>query len=392
MTRIIFWLVVMVVTTTGSSNAQSVVAQGEAIVDGQNTLVARQQALAVAFRHAIEKGLGIYVQGQTLVQNAALLADNIYTKSQGYIRQHEIINEGLDASTGMYRVQIRADVNSEQLGMDLRSLGILKDMMSNPKILSLIEGYRNTKGQQERIEDNSAALAIETTLIDQQFDLLDREQVQQIRAAELSRMGEFYMERAFDDGEMIMRLAKRAQEQGAQYLIMGQATYGIDHTLTMGATVQATIRCRVVDASTAEKIAVAQAAEVGRGQDFLAAELFAGNRAGKVVADKIVPQIIKNWSRRMNDGVVYNIKLYGIESYGLQGRKFMQIMQSIPGVTSCAKRMWDADLGRLEIDVAFKGSGETLLDGIFDAVSMLKGFELFDLEEQTGNNMNFKLK
>ncbi|MGA1196641.1 MAG: hypothetical protein ACO36I_09115 [Candidatus Latescibacterota bacterium] len=49
-------------------------------------------------------------------------------------------------------------------------------------------------------------------------------------------------------------------------------------------------------------------------------------------------------------------------------------------------------MGRLEIDGAFKGSGETLLDGIFDAVSMLKGFELFDLEEQTGNNMNFKLK
>lgn len=377
----------------GYGQDKQVTVTGEAEIAGGNSMGARQQALTNAFRQAVEKGVGTLVQSTTLVQNMQLISDNIYSKSQGYVKDYEILEEGQRSNSNNYFVTIRAVVNMAEIGTDLRSLGILQDIMGNPKILSMIEEVSTSSGASVLIEDPSTSIAVEEKLKEYNFDLVDREQVKKIRSEEMQRMGEFFMDKLMEDPDAIARIAKKAQEFGAQYLLMGTAL--IKPGSRSGGVFQsnATFKCKVVDASTAEKVALTQKAESGRGNDRFSADMYAGQRVGEIAAAAIIPQIIQNWSKRANQGVIYIIKLYGVSSYGKIGRKFMKAVQNIPGVTSCTKRLWDAKLKRLELDVAFKGgSGDNLIDGIFEAVGIVPGFETFDLEEQTGNNINFRLK
>lgn len=372
---------------------RQITATGEAEIQGSNTMGARQQALTVAYRRAVEKGIGTYIKSQTIVENMQLISDNIYSNAQGYIKDQEIIEEGQRPDSKTYFVTIKATVNVAEIGTDLRSLGILQDIMGNPKILSFIQEISTTGGSTTLVNGSSASIAIEEALQNYNFDLVDREQVDKIRLEEMERMGEFFMESLMEDHKAISRIAQKALENGAQYLLMGTAT--IDAAANVGATFQshATIKCRVVDASTAEKVALTQKSESGAGVDRKSADMNAGRRIGEEAANTIIPQIIQNWSKRANRGVAFIIKLYGVKSYGGECRKFMKAVEKISGVTSCNKRLWDAKLQRLELDLTYKGGTcESLIDAIFNAAGGIPGFENFDLEEQTGNNINFVIK
>jgi hypothetical protein len=375
----------------GQDRQVTVRAEGEIV--GGNTLGARQQALIQAFRQAVEEGLGTLIESSTIVQNAAVISDNIYAKSQGYVKTHEVLNEGVEAESSTYFVEVRATVNLTEMGTDLRALGILKDMMGNPKILSLIQEVSTRSGQTSMIDESAASIAVEEALREHHFELVDREQVNKIRADEMARMGDLLLNRLMDDPDAISRMAKRAQEYGAQYLLLGSSLIESETTSGTAHRSNATFKCRVVDAATGEKVALTQKAESGKGKDRNSADMYAGQRAGRIAAEDIIPQIAQNWSRRANEGIAYVVKLYGVKSYGKQGRRFINALKGFPGVTQCTRRMWDARMGRLEVDVAFKGgTADDLLDGIFELAEGIPGMENLDLEEQTGNNMNFRIK
>lgn len=374
------------------AQGRTVSVTGRAPISGGNTMGARQQALNNAFRMAVESGVGVLVESTTLVQNAMLISDRIYSKAQGYVRNYDITKEGAEHEN--YVVVISAEVSMADLTDDLRSIGVLQDIMGNPKIMSLIEEVVVDPGATAVLhEDASSSIAVEEKLTASSFDLVDREQVKKVRMEEIGRMGDHYMDSLIENPAGILRIARKAVENGAQYLLMG--TCRIEPVAAGGGIYQttATFKCKVVDAATAEKVAVTQKVEGGKGNNMASANMFAGQRAGESAAETIIPQIVQNWSKRANSGVQYIVKIYGITSYGQQGRKVMTNMKGIAGVTTCNKRMWDADMGRLELDIAYKGgSGDELIDGIFAAVENIPGFENFDLEEQTGNNLNFTLK
>ena len=67
-------------------------------------------------------------------------------------------------------------------------------------------------------------------------------------------------------------------------------------------------------------------------------------------------------------------------------------VNNIAGVTGCEQCLWDKNLGRLELEINFKGGGDDLVDKLFSAVESLPGFDNFDLQSQTGNDINFTLQ
>ena len=387
---LLLFLTLIVFPCYGQDREVTVTSEG--MIMGSNTMGARSQALTNAFRQAVEQGVGVLIQSNTIVQNFQLISDNIYSKSQGYVKHYEIIDEGQRSDSNSYFVTIRATVNMAEIGTDLRSLGILEDMVGNPKIMSLIQEVSMTSEGRVLVEDASSSIALEEELNKKNFELVDRAQVNKIRAQEMQRMGAFFMDDLFDDPDAIARIAQAAQEYGAQYLLMGNGL--IESMPRSGGMFRAiaTFKCKIVNASTAEKVALTQVAESGAGPNRSAADMSAGRRAGEVAAPSIIGQVIQDWSKSANEGVQYVIKLYGVTSYGRQGRKFMKAVRSIAGVTSCDKRLWDAQLGRLEMDVSFKGNSEDLIDNIFEVAGTIPGFEAFDMETQTGNNISFKVK
>lgn len=388
--RTILPLLCILFAPVAFSQGKIVTVTGEAQISGDNTLGARQQALEVAFRKAVEEGLGVYVEASTIVQNFQLISDNIYSRASGYVSNHEVLNEGRKGN--IYSVEIQATVNTAQLGTELKTLGILKNLAGDPKIMSLIQEVSVSSSGKVIIEDAASAIALEEELNKKGFTLVDREQVNKIRGREIANMGEFFMDNAYDDPEAIARIAEAAKDAGAQYLLMGS---GIIEGMPASGKVfkaTATFKCKIVDASTGEKLALTQVVESGAGNTPSAAVLNAGARAGSVAAASIIPQVIDNWTKKMNEGTPFLVKLYGVKSYAQQGRKFESAAAGLAGVSSSIKRAWDARAGRLELEVKFKGSGDDLMNAILDQVSTMPGFESIDIQNQAGNNIDFILK
>lgn len=367
---------------------KEVVASGISDIVGGNTMAARGKAISNACRSAVEIGLGTLVETNTITENFKLISDNIYAKSQGYVKSYDVISEGPGDLPNTYKVTVKAIVNMADMGTDLRALGILQDIMGMPKIMSMIDEVSTSSGASVLSSDPSSSIALEEKLLKRGFELVDKEMVQKIRAKEMARMDEL-----MESDDAIARIAKEAAEEyGAQYLLMGIAN--IEPYSDAGGlkTSTSTFKCKIVDTSTGEKLATTQKAESGAGPSWGAADMYAGARSGSLVADEIIPMVISNWAKRAQQGVLYIVKIYGITSYGQQGRELMRAVESIPGVTNCVRRLWDAKLGRLELDVTYKGgSSEGLIDGIFDKAMDIPGFDNLDLEEQTGNNLNFRI-
>ena len=375
-----------------SAQIKEVVIMGEANISDNNTMAAREEALTDAKTKAITKGLQTFVTQPNIDKNAQVVEDNIFSRCDDLIRKSKILDEGRQGTTAIYFVKLRANLDMDQLSVLVKKLNLLEGVMGNPKILSLIDEV-STSSVTSMVEDeSSASIAIEEKLIEHGFDLVDRQQIKKIRDEEMTEMGEFLINKIMDDPVAINRLVKKAQDFGAQYLLMGSAQILPDEETDGIFMANATFKCRVVDASTAEKIATTQASESGRGNNQNGADLVAGQRVGEVAASEIIPDIIQNWSKREMKGVIYNVKLYGVTSYAKQVRKLIKTVKEIPGVTGCEQRLWDKKLGRLELEINYKGGGDELVDDLFSAAESLPGFENFDLQSKTGNNVNFTLQ
>lgn len=132
---------------------QFVNAVGKAEIIGNNRDAARNKALANAFRGAVEKGIGVWIQSQTEVKDNTLAKDQILTKAEGYVTDHEILKEGTEDNT--YSVTIRAQVSVDRIAADFKQLvGRVKTQMGNPSITFVLTTWekRGRTGSHKREE------------------------------------------------------------------------------------------------------------------------------------------------------------------------------------------------------------------------------------------------
>jgi len=139
--HIIFMISLMIgwgMVSYGQQATQTVIAKGVATVFGEDKGLARDQAINDALRKAVEQALGTFVQASTLVQNSMVIEDNILAWSDGYVRSHRIVSEGMaDAST--YEVTIEAVVELANLRNDWEAVQNLLNRMGNPRVMFMIE-------------------------------------------------------------------------------------------------------------------------------------------------------------------------------------------------------------------------------------------------------------
>lgn len=90
------------------AEGEQITAEGMAPLAEGNLALARDNALAAAQRSAVEQVVGVFVSGQTQVQDAVAVRQKIMAGTKGYIKRYKIASEG--AAGGYYRVKIRATV------------------------------------------------------------------------------------------------------------------------------------------------------------------------------------------------------------------------------------------------------------------------------------------
>jgi len=102
---------------------ESIEAAGAAEIHSSNIAQAREQAISLALRGAVEKVLSSAVPPQVLAARKAVVNDKIYPVTERYILNYRIVREA--EQEGAYHVQVAATVDAGSLRADLRTLGIL---------------------------------------------------------------------------------------------------------------------------------------------------------------------------------------------------------------------------------------------------------------------------
>lgn len=372
-----------------AQESATVTVEGMAPISGGNTMTAREAALRDAMRKAVETGLGTLVESRTIVNNFALVNDQIYSRASGFVSSYEVLSEQKQVDT--YVMTVKAVVNTQQLGNDARALGLLQELVGKPKMMIMVDEYWWESGlpkeSQEAVDDPASAARIAERFLAKGFSLVDAETVKKLRASEMMTMDDL-----MNNGDAIVRLAQQAAaEYGAEVLILG--TCKAEPVSVVGGkyTASATFSAKIVDASTGALMGTKQYSQNGVGASPEQARSESGGRAGDGVSETLVTQVVQYWQDKANNGMDYLIKLYNVDSFIQQGMKFMTGLKNVAGVTHAKKRTWDEKLHRMEIDITYKGNDvDELTMAIVEELGPL--FPQLELREAKGNNLNFYLK
>jgi hypothetical protein len=91
---------------------KQVTAIGTVAIGNDAKDVYQKKALDLAFRNAVERELGVYIQAHTEIKNGEMVKDEILQKSTGYVHEHEIVKEEIKA--GQYYVTIDAKISVDR--------------------------------------------------------------------------------------------------------------------------------------------------------------------------------------------------------------------------------------------------------------------------------------
>lgn len=374
-----------------AQNSTTVTVSGMAEIQNGNTLGAREAALRDAMRKAVEQGLGTMVESRTVVENFALLNDRIYSQASGFVSSYDVLSEKEDH--GSYVVDVRATVNLAQLGEDVRAIGLLQDAVGKPKMMIMIDEYwwdpGTPKDQQRPVDDPASAARIAERFLNRGFGMVDAATVRSLRATEMLQMDDLMA-----SGDALSALAKKAAaEYGAEVLILGTCKAEPVGEAGGKYTASATFDAKIVDAATGALLGAKQFSQNGAGTSPEQARSTSAMRAGDGVADTLIDQVLRYWQDKANNGMDYIVKLYGVESFVQQGMKFIKITKGVGGVTQAKRRSWDEKLGRLEVDLTYKGADiDELTYALIEALMEDPAFANIEMREAKGNNLNFYLK
>lgn len=131
------------IMSTGIASAQVVT------VDGMG--VDRNSALRDAERNAVEQVAGSYIDSRTLVTNGMLALDEIYTKSNGFVRNSRVLQEG--NSGGSYFVRAEVDVDTSPNAALINALSTVM-RLNDPRIaVSVLNGHSHDEYIEETMNE-----------------------------------------------------------------------------------------------------------------------------------------------------------------------------------------------------------------------------------------------
>ena len=120
---LVFSLVLLGPAAAAGMETESVEAEGSAAIHNNNLAQAREQAISLALRGALEKVLSSAVSPQVLATRKSVITDKVYPVTERHILGYRIVREA--EQDGAYVVRIAATVDAGSLKGDLRSLGVL---------------------------------------------------------------------------------------------------------------------------------------------------------------------------------------------------------------------------------------------------------------------------
>lgn len=308
-------------------------AEGETINLPDNIVATKEQALMAAQRAALEKALGVYITGQTIVKQAAVLDQNIFSRTTGYIKKYDILSEKVDGE--LFRTKISAQVRLGDVKKDLDALGLLikTQKVGNPRVMVIIP--ETIDGQ-----PNSQAV-VETALIkkllDNSYRVIDQAQTETIKAQDQLKAIESPAE-----------AAKLARQFDAEVVVAGKASsaFNTDKDLAGMTSYKARVEAKVVKTSTAEVILAEDCNSAGVDITKEMAAAAALGKAANVVADKLCPNI----AVKLFEAASIQIQISGLASIN-DLNAFKDALKHVEGIIDIYTRSFDAGTAVMDVDL-----------------------------------------
>lgn len=354
------------VSPSYSQQITSITVEGIGAIVKGDLAIAKDNALNDALRKAVEQAVGTLVQAQTLVDKYQLISDEIYTKSQGYIKKYSVISERPDLNQGILKVTIQADVSIGDIKNDLNAIGLILERKNKPRMMVIID---EKIGSAE--SGYSPNLSESETVIIQKFTEKGFNFVDQATVKKNIKRNMALQAIAGDDSAA----AAIGLEYGAEAVIIGNAVAKLAGKGIAGTemkSIHASVTARAVKADTGEILATASEKGATAHLDETAGGALAIKKASEKIASNLIDQIITKWSGEVGGQTTVQLVITGIDFVGLN--KFKTIIQSqVRGVLKLNQRSFTA--GVAVIDIETRTNAQSMAEEL-----AMKDFETFKVE------------
>ena len=258
----------------------------EVTVDGVG--VDKDSAVRDAMRNAVENVIGTYIDSRTLVDKSVVALDEIYAKSQGFVKNINILNE--NRYGGEYRVTARIDVDTNPNAQLMNRLNMIM-LLNDPRIAVVVveKAVDENMGGTRLSTDDVTESAMNEKLLDLGFThIVDPQVVAKLKVSSIIS-GFFNGENNFvDEGD----------NYGIDYLVLGKANTasikimlpgkdGGDNVETLLTTGRADLSIRIIKFDTGDIVSTYNV----EGQAVDNSGAFATKKALKVAAVKACEKI-----------------------------------------------------------------------------------------------------
>jgi hypothetical protein len=339
----------------GTTTAEGEVIEAEGLAALTEDLIAvKRAALEDARKNAVEKVVGVLISARTMVDKAITIQQNILAKTDGYVKNYEIIKEGIQED-GIYHTHIRAFVSYKEVRQDLETSDILKSpAVGNPRVAILLEEL--IEGSDLQLTACSDALA--EGLLEKGYKVVDRSELAAIQVAQATQ--------DLLAGNMEKALEPIVKKLNAEVVITGLASGKPLSVKGLGDLIsyRATLSAKALKAQSGEILAATSLQASGLDITGEAAGQKAMMQLGKKAALEFGDTMAKELARRSN----VLVTVHGLKNLNELGQIQNQLSNTV-GVQDLYLRSFNQ--GTAEMEVKVKTATATDLANVLMKISSL---------------------
>ncbi len=336
----------------------------------------RTQAIEDAKRSAVEKALGVAIEGFTMMENFRVIQDVVRSRAEGYIANFEVVEE--IPFPDRFEVKIRANVSSSPLKADAKTL---QSSLGGFRIMAFYDLRKVTTPA----DSENYAYAYERT-----NEFLSRNGLRYVERSVFDRLKQ-EAEALFPDTVNPLTVAQHMAVQAnvpvfweLSRVVVTKADKALGITQAI-----ATVDLKAYDTYTAEGMGTAvgkgEPAVEFQGDDAVRSAIDNGVQAA---ADKLLYQMNKILGRWLFDGKPYLLRFYGVSSYKIL-RKLKDKLKEDPRFGGQMEIIFAENYG--QFDLTFKGASDELADATLDYAEKIPELSTLDVVGFFKNQVNFAL-
>jgi len=302
----------------------------------------QREALIMAQRDAVEQGVGVLIDSQSLSENSTIIEDNIYSKARGFIKNYTVISRKKNTG-GDWEVTIECEVSQEKIKDNLEALGILRDRMGNPRIKVLYD---------EKIADGS--IPNQGSINEEAYE----------------GIVEYLTEMEFPVVES-KSIEPEANKQ-AEYLLLYSIKSIEQEPIDTFKKAWVMISTKIINTSSNQVMATQVKKVLGVDKDSLDfAYRKAARKAGKLAAQFLVDKWVQLSQGKTVSGREVFLELVNIKDYSLL-KDFKTNLEKNYGVKKIIQR--SSTSGTTEYEITYIGDIDTLQESVCNALKKM-GFK-----------------